>query len=607
MRLLCLISLGFVLAIFNGCNLNSSQDIHTSTINFDVRNIPFSYKGSGLALRYSHDKKAGIQGLTLTDITGNSDFGKGQIFSLELLTTAQDSLIKNTANPGKVSLLIDGKEYAESCFETESIFRLRGSELPMLLNLNKSLLATNRLTIAPISEDKYHIQIDFKFGMSRYILTCLQGALSYNDKDGFELTPSGSGFYEVAIEETDSSWQGEEDFKRFDACVSESLTDFNKWVAQMPAVPEKYARAKTLGAYILWSSILNEGGNIKRPGMLMSKNWMHYIWSWDHCFNAMSCSYHMPEMALDQFMIMFDHQGENGQLPDLIGRGRVIKDYLKPPIHGWSFKKLMANIDFTNSQLSHVYDVMEKWTNYWFIHMDSNKNGLPEYTHGNDSGWDNGSEFDVNGKAHQRGHWESANLYAYLILQMDVLEELAIRLDKPEEAKLWKQKSDNLLSLMIANHWDGNRFITKNIDTDDINKNSQSLMAYLPIVLGKKLPSEIRIKLIDQLKHDGYLTQWGLATENPNSEMYDDDGYWKGPIWAPSTLIIVDGLKQCGEHELASHVAEKFCDLCLLHGFAENYNALTGEGLRDKSYTWTASVFFILAHDYLQSIDFNQR
>ena len=36
-----------------------------------------------------------------------------------------------------------------------------------------------------------------------------------------------------------------------------------------------------------------------------------------------------------------------------------------------------------------------------------------------------------------------------------------------------------------------------------------------------------------------------------------------------------------------------------LHGFAENFNALTGEGLRDLAYTWTASVAMILVSDYL--------
>ena len=34
-------------------------------------------------------------------------------------------------------------------------------------------------------------------------------------------------------------------------------------------------------------------------------------------------------------------------------------------------------------------------------------------------------------------------------------------------------------------------------------------------------------------------------------------------------------------------------------GFAENFDAVTGEGLRDRSYTWTASVFLIMCHEFL--------
>lgn len=32
-------------------------------------------------------------------------------------------------------------------------------------------------------------------------------------------------------------------------------------------------------------------------------------------------------------------------------------------------------------------------------------------------------------------------------------------------------------------------------------------------------------------------------------------------------------------------------------GFAENFDAQTGEGLRDRAYTWIAAVYLILARD----------
>jgi putative isomerase len=118
--------------------------------------------------------------------------------------------------------------------------------------------------------------------------------------------------------------------------------------------------------------------------------------------------------------------------------------------------------------------------------------------------------------------------------------------------------------------------------------------------LGKQLPPEILQRLIHDLKNDGYLTQWGLATERPKSKLYKSDSYWRGPVWAPTTLLIVDGLNRSGEEALARDIARRFCDLCDKSGFAENFEALTGEGLRDPAYTWTASVFLILAHDYLE-------
>ncbi|MDX2711266.1 hypothetical protein PV385_05350, partial [Streptomyces stelliscabiei] len=39
----------------------------------------------------------------------------------------------------------------------------------------------------------------------------------------------------------------------------------------------------------------------------------------------------------------------------------------------------------------------------------------------------------------------------------------------------------------------------------------------------------------------------------------------------------------------------RFRTLCETHGFAENFDALTGTGLRDRAYTWTASSYLLLA------------
>ena len=128
---------------------------------------------------------------------------------------------------------------------------------------------------------------------------------------------------------------------------------------------------------------------------------------------------------------------------------------------------------------------------------------------------------------------------------------------------------------------------------------NESLILYLPVILGKRLPHQIQKNLIQILKSDKFKTEYGFATESRFSSEYESDGYWRGPIWAPSTMLLLDGLKECGEDEFVREMTEKFCMMVQKSGCAENFDALTGEGLRDRAYTWTASVMLVMAHEYL--------
>ena len=78
-------------------------------------------------------------------------------------------------------------------------------------------------------------------------------------------------------------------------------------------------------------------------------------------------------------------------------------------------------------------------------------------------------------------------------------------------------------------------------------------------------------------------------------------GYWRGPIWAPSTMILLDGLWECGEKDLVKDIAGRFCRMVEKSGCAENFDAQTGEGLRDRAYTWTASAMLVMAEEYLNT------
>jgi len=112
-------------------------------------------------------------------------------------------------------------------------------------------------------------------------------------------------------------------------------------------------------------------------------------------------------------------------------------------------------------------------------------------------------------------------------------------------------------------------------------------------VLGDDLPASVAATLARGIER--HLTAHGPATEPVESPEYEADGYWRGPIWAPSTVLIEDGLRRAGHAGLADEISQRFRQLCEKSGFAENFDAETGAGLRDRAYTWTASAYLILA------------
>ncbi len=127
---------------------------------------------------------------------------------------------------------------------------------------------------------------------------------------------------------------------------------------------------------------------------------------------------------------------------------------------------------------------------------------------------------------------------------------------------------------------------------------SESLFLYLLIVVGERLPKEVRADLIAGLRtKKRFLTAHGLATESINSPLYQADGYWRGSIWGAPMMLISDGLDAIGEETFARDLRRRFCDMVTQNEIAENYDPITGAGFRERGFTWTASIFLCLAHE----------
>lgn len=375
---------------------------------------------------------------------------------------------------------------------------------------------------------------------------------------------------------------------------------FAKQMQDFKKTDEKTEAFTLLTWYNLWSSFARADDIYKRDSMMMSKKGMSALWSWDHCFNALAMANckdkaFAKQKAFDQFAAPFWLQSEKGILPDMWNPDDITRwGTTKPPIHGWCFSKLMDMFEFDDEELKTVYTWLRKWTEWWVKYSDSDLDGIPDYPMGCDSGWDNSTLFDL------AYFVETPDLPAFLVFQMNTLARISRKLNDEETAKYWDTEAKAMLDRLIEHSWNGNRFVAKVSISHEHEENPTSLLSLMPLVLGDMLPKDISDKLVAVLEKD-FLTENGLATEMPSSKHYNPDGYWRGPIWAPSTYLIVDGLNKGGYTELAKEIAKRYCDMSCLKakGNYENFDALTGKGWRAPGYTWSASVYMILRSEYL--------
>ena len=564
----------------------------------DLKTTPFSFKGSYLVISEVGKNWCGCvnePGLYLRTVHGSAPMPLIARITIERKGESADYA---TELRGATLALKCGKAKVEFCFDDPRTLLVRGGAgLEVTLDFLADRGACNY--IYRFSRDGRDFEMANCFKNNCRCLMHVQKGTSALDQVWIEkgatrtrLTLSGKGGFLLVLKEITTEWDGK--WKAFDFGESEkrAAEDLDAFAKCMPSCPAKYKSTAQRAAYLMWASIVHKDGLFTRDAMMMSKNWMKNVWSWDHCFNAIALSYSAPKQAWDQLMLVFDRQDSTGLLPDSINDANMIWNYCKPPIHGWALRWMMKNMTLTDGQLKEAYARLGKWTGWWLDCRDYDGDGLSEYNHGNDSGWDNSTVFSVVPPI------ATPELQAFLVIQMDVLADLAGRLGKEKAKAKWRRKSDDLLDRLLKNLFiDGLPAAVRSGSHETVP--NHSLLPYVCIVLGERLPENIRRRMVEVLTGDTFRSEHGFATEALNSPDYLSDGYWRGPIWAPSTMLITDGLFRCGEKALARDTARRFADMVSASGFAENFDAVTGAGLRDRAYTWTASAFLAMAHEYL--------
>ena len=447
------------------------------------------------------------------------------------------------------------------------------------------------------------------FGATRLLLTPFAGSL-VNVGASVDIVPDGSGVIQVGFEDfvLDPVARPIAEYPTYDECVASVKADFDGFCESVyPSLPAKYEPMRLKALWQTWSMMVDPDGesDYKHTMVKMIHSIFEAAFVWQQPKQAIWLSNNLA-LAWEIFMSGFAHLDANGRMTDALGyRESVGGDGLKPPIHGMSLLWLMDNTDFASiskESKEFVWEGMRRWTEYFLNFRDRDRDGLAEFQHPLETGWEDAPYYDTIGFP-----CASPDLNAFLALAMESLGRLGRDIGKPEDVcERWESKSKALVAKIVESFWDGERWFAFNARTH-ARSDTATISLYVPLILGKRLPQDVIDKSIEfMFGPDGFATPYGLATEGVTSD-YFKHGFTRGSVIVPAEHIMVVALEACGRLDLAKRVANDYCAILRDHGLFHIHNALTGR--EDRSLTafkepglfwsaWASSCYLWMAARY---------
>ena len=588
---------------------------------FDLAKVPFARRGAYLSILNRQDG--------LNEDRGLNDMLRGTVDELYLSRTWNNTCGLKRADLIQIVLLADGKEisyeytaspavlrldaaggFVEFVITKDNIFRFRGCGVTLRLEAvpgghEGSVEKPNNTWEIAFSNIGKFLFVPVKGRMHA------EGGLNWMYQQPYPVTvdycaDETGGSFEGAVHYYAQSGHPKAAYEPFDEIRQEAEADFEAWKEKYPAVPEEFRATRELALYEIWSHILPPGGLIKNEVVYMSRNCLADAFGWQQSYQAVAVSRDIHQ-AWAFLCNMFDYQRENGQLPDWLNDCCDNDLTCKPPFQGVAFAWLFEHArmeELTEKEYHRLYEPLAKWALWWFNERDDDHNGIPQYNHPDESGWDDSSIFSKGVPV------ESPDLAAYLVLITEALSKIAAALSRDADAVFWKLRSETLLESMIRELWDGRHFFARKAVTFE-RIESRCVAMVQPIVLGKRLPKEIRDILAEDIcGPGGFLAEFGVMSEHPDSDLLElRNGFCRGSVVSPVQMMMALGLLSAGEKDKAKEIARRFCRKVQRDGFSLEhfpYDApelVVAPSEKAKNFvadmtldtSWTAAVFLVLA------------
>ncbi|NLT39612.1 MAG: hypothetical protein GXX89_04000 [Clostridiales bacterium] len=403
--------------------------------------------------------------------------------------------------------------------------------------------------------------------------------------------------FEGIIEESNLYAVRRASYPTYEEGLIKSTDTFNDFLENtVPAAAGLDKDFRIKAAWIAWAHLAypEEGSQYKYHMFRSQQECMPFAMAWHQYYHA--CTFNKnKEFAWSLIMSLFELQRPDGQLPDAVSDDVSKFHACKPPIQGFSFLWLMDHTDIFDNEKNRIAtlaDKLEKNLAWYMRTHDLDHNGIPEYQHSDESGWDDSSVFKA-------PPVESPDFVAYMALGYEALSRFRSILGDEAAAEKHMAQSQAFVDHLVNVMWDGEKFNARTAGTFEI-VDTWSAMLYIPVILGKRLPENIREKLCaDLMNEDMYLSPNGIRTESISS--FDFEGMWTlGSVLPPVQFIMCVGLDACGHPEYAAEVTRRYAAFLDESGFDIGDCTDDRLWLHNMWCSWPASIILFLAEQYLK-------
>ena len=105
----------------------------------------------------------------------------------------------------------------------------------------------------------------------------------------------------------------------------------------------------------------------------------------------------------------------------------------------------------------------------------------------------------------------------------------------------------------------------------------------------KDLICNLKKEFID-IENDNY----SVSSLSRLDEKFDSINYWRGPVWVNITWLIISGLENNQEYELATKIRNECIKKIESLGFYEYFDSVNESGCGDNHFSWTAAIYICL-------------